>query len=176
MSRPNPINPQRVFWELSPRLPDGAILTADSGSAANWYARDLQAARRDDGLALGQARDDGRRRAVRDRGQVRVSATRPVIALRRRRRDADERHHRADHDRQVPRAVERSSGSIVMVLNNRDLNMVTWEQRAMEGDPKFEGSQDLPDVPYAQLRRDARADGIRVDDARATSARPGTRR
>ena len=52
---------------------------------------------------------------------------------------------------------------IVLVLNNRDLNQVTWEQRAMEGDPKFEGSQDLPDFPYAQLRGDAGLDGIRVD-------------
>ena len=38
----DPINPQRVFWELSSRLPDGCILTADSGSAANWFARDLR--------------------------------------------------------------------------------------------------------------------------------------
>ena len=62
----DPINPQRVFWELSPRLPDATcILTADSGSAANWFARDLQAAPRHDGVALGHAGDDGLRRAVR---------------------------------------------------------------------------------------------------------------
>src|SRR5436853_6736947 len=42
MNDANPINPQRVFWELSPRLPDGCILAADSGSAANWYARDIR--------------------------------------------------------------------------------------------------------------------------------------
>ncbi|HET7624092.1 MAG TPA: thiamine pyrophosphate-requiring protein, partial [Verrucomicrobiae bacterium] len=35
----NPINPQRLFWELSPRLPDNCILSSDSGSSANWYAR-----------------------------------------------------------------------------------------------------------------------------------------
>ena len=29
-------------WELSPRLPDRAIITSDSGSCANWYARDLK--------------------------------------------------------------------------------------------------------------------------------------
>ena len=39
---------------------------------------------------------------------------------------------------------------IVLVLNNRDLNQVTWEQRVMDGDPKFEASQDLPDFPYAR--------------------------
>ena len=42
MQEADPINPQRVFWELSPRLPDDAILAADSGSAANWFARDLK--------------------------------------------------------------------------------------------------------------------------------------
>ena len=54
MTDADPINPQRVFWELSPRLPDDAILTADSGSAANWYARDLQAPRGHDGVAVGR--------------------------------------------------------------------------------------------------------------------------
>lgn len=38
----NPINPQRVAWELSPRLPDNAIITCDSGSCANWFARDIK--------------------------------------------------------------------------------------------------------------------------------------
>ena len=42
MTSADPINPQRVFWELSPRLPDNCILAADSGSSANWYARDLK--------------------------------------------------------------------------------------------------------------------------------------
>ncbi|HKT84302.1 MAG TPA: thiamine pyrophosphate-requiring protein, partial [Solirubrobacterales bacterium] len=37
-----PINPQLVFHELSKRLPDGVVLTSDSGSAANWFARDLK--------------------------------------------------------------------------------------------------------------------------------------
>ena len=85
---------------------------------------------------------------------------------RRRRRDADERHQRADHDRQVPRAWP-DQRLIVLVLNNRDLNQVTWEQRAMEGDPKFEGSQDLPDFPYARYAELLGLNGIRVDDARS---------
>jgi pyruvate dehydrogenase (quinone) len=52
---------------------------------------------------------------------------------------------------------------IVLVLNNRDLNQVTWEQRAMEGNPKFEGSQDLPDFPYARYAELVGLKGIRVD-------------
>ena len=38
----DPMNPQRVVWELYPRLPDDAILAADSGSSTNWWARDLK--------------------------------------------------------------------------------------------------------------------------------------
>jgi pyruvate dehydrogenase (quinone) len=53
---------------------------------------------------------------------------------------------------------------VVMVLNNRDLNQVTWEQRAMAGDPKFEGSQSLMDFPYAEYARTLGLEGIKVDD------------
>jgi pyruvate dehydrogenase (quinone) len=42
MKDADPINPQRVFWELSPRLPERCIITADSGSGTNWYARDVK--------------------------------------------------------------------------------------------------------------------------------------
>jgi pyruvate dehydrogenase (quinone) len=53
---------------------------------------------------------------------------------------------------------------IVLVLNNGDLNQVTWEQRAMSGDPKFEGSQSLPDVPYARWAEMLGLTGIRTED------------
>jgi pyruvate dehydrogenase (quinone) len=36
MVKASPINPQRVVYELSPRLPELAIITSDSGSCANW--------------------------------------------------------------------------------------------------------------------------------------------
>ena len=65
---------------------------------------------------------------------------------------------------------------VVLVLNNRDLNQVTWEQRAMSGDPKFEGSQDLPDFPYARYAELLGLKGIRVDRPDAGRARRGTRR
>jgi pyruvate dehydrogenase (quinone) len=53
---------------------------------------------------------------------------------------------------------------VVMVLNNGDLNMVTWEQRVMEGDPKFATSQDLPPFPYAEYARSLGLGGVKVDD------------
>jgi pyruvate dehydrogenase (quinone) len=52
---------------------------------------------------------------------------------------------------------------VVLVLNNRDLNMVTWEQRAMSGDPKLVASQDLPDFPYAAFAESIGLRGLRVD-------------
>ncbi len=102
----DPINPQLIFHELSKRLPDGAILTSDSGSAANWYARDVRLragmmaslsgtlATMGPGVPYAIAREVRASRPARDR-------------LGRRRRDADERARRADHDRQVPRALVR---------------------------------------------------------------------
>jgi len=44
------------------------------------------------------------------------------------------------------------------------MNMVTWEERALAGDPKFEATQDLPDFPYANYAKSLGLDGIRVDD------------
>jgi pyruvate dehydrogenase (quinone) len=52
---------------------------------------------------------------------------------------------------------------VIMVLNNRDLNQVTWEERAMAGDPKFEAAQHVPDFPYASFARMAGLEGIGVD-------------
>ena len=49
------------------------------------------------------------------------------------------------------------------VFNNEDLNQVTWEQRVMEGDPKFEASQDIPNVPYHKFAELIGLRGIYVD-------------
>ena len=69
MRSANPVNPQRVAWELSPRLPDRAIITSDSGSCANWYARDLKIRARHDVFAVGRAGLDGRGGALCDRAR-----------------------------------------------------------------------------------------------------------
>ena len=42
MEPADPINPQRIFWELSPQLPDDVIICGDCGSHTNWYARDVK--------------------------------------------------------------------------------------------------------------------------------------
>ncbi|WP_460146940.1 thiamine pyrophosphate-requiring protein [Pseudomonas sp. H2_H03] len=146
LAKATPINPQRVVHELSPRLPDHAIITSDSGSCANWFARDLKIRRGmqcslSGGLAsMGAAVPHA----------IAAKFAHPhstVIAL------------VGDGAMQMNNMAElitvakywrqwQSPQWICAVFNNEDLNQVTWEQRVMEGDPKFEASQAIPDVPY----------------------------
>ncbi|MGZ5055722.1 MAG: thiamine pyrophosphate-requiring protein [Methylobacter sp.] len=161
MESANPINPQRVFWELSPRLPDNCIITCDSGSAANWYARDLK-------IRQGMMASLSGGLATMGPGVPYAIAAkfahpeRVVIALI---GDGAMQMNGLNELVTIGKYWQRWSDPrlVVMVLNNRDLNQVTWEQRAMEGDPKFEASQDLPDFPYARYAELIGLLGIRVD-------------
>jgi len=161
MNEANPINPQRVFWELSPLLPDNCILSADSGSTANWYARDLKFRRGmkaslSGGLAtMGPAvpyaiaakftHPDRPAIALVGDGAMQMNGINGLITI------AKYWKRWAD-----PRLV-------VMVLNNGDLNQVTWEQRVMEGDPKYAPSQDVPRFDYAAYARLLGLGGINVE-------------
>ena len=102
----NPLNPQRVFWELSPRLPENCIIACDTGSGTNWYRARPEDPARHDGVGFGLAGDDGAGHAVCDRRQIRLSRAAGAGAGRRR-RVADERHERADHGREILEAVAR---------------------------------------------------------------------
>lgn len=162
MTAAAPLNPQRVFWELSPRLPDDCILAADSGSAANWYARDLKIRRGMRASLSGTLATMGpgvpyaiaAKFAFPERcvialvgdGAMQMNGNSELITI-------------AHYWRQW-----RDPRLIVMVLNNGDLNQVTWEQRAMAGDPKFEASQTVPDFPFARYAELLGLKGIRVDD------------
>jgi pyruvate dehydrogenase (quinone) len=157
-----PVNPQLIFHELSKRLPDGAILTADSGSAANWYARDVR-------LRTGMMASLSGTLATMGPGVPYAIAAkfahpeRPVIALV---GDGAMQMNGLAELITIAKYRERWSDQrlIVLVLNNRDLNQVTWEQRAMSGDPRFVGSQELPDVPYARWAELIGLNGIRTED------------
>ena len=151
MASADPLNPQRVFWELSPRLPDRCILTADSGSSTNWWARDLKirpgmmASLSGNLATMGPAMPYAlaAKFAYPDRpviacvgdGAMQMIGNNVLITM--------AAHYREWAD---PRCV-------ILVLNNGDLNMVTWEQRVMVGDPKFVVSQDLPKFPYARYAK-----------------------
>jgi hypothetical protein len=157
----DPINPQRVFWELSSRLPENCILTSDSGSAANWYARDLK-------LRRGMMASLSGTLATMGTGVPYAIAAkfaypdRVAIALV---GDGAMQMNGLNELITIAKYWERWSDPrlVVLVLNNRDLNMVTWEQRALEGDPKFEASQDIPDFPYARYAELLGLKGVRVD-------------
>ncbi|WP_265502867.1 thiamine pyrophosphate-requiring protein [Paracoccus beibuensis] len=162
MQPANPVNPQRIFWELSPRLPDNAILTSDSGSCANWYARDLKMRRGMMASLSGGLASMGAAVPYAIAAKF-AHPERPVIAM------------VGDGAMQMNNMAElitvakywkqwASPHWICMVLNNEDLNQVTWEQRVMEGDPKFEATQVIPDVPYHRFAEMIGLRGIFVDD------------
>lgn len=157
-----PVNPQRVFWELSPKLPGNVIVTSDSGTCANWYARDLKFKPGMMGSLSGGLASMGAAVPYAIAAKF-AHPDRPVIAL------------VGDGAMQMNNMAElitvskywkrwKSPKWICMVLNNQDLNEVTWEQRVMEGDPKFPASQDIPDVPYHRFAELIGLKGIYVDN------------
>ncbi|MCB1948464.1 MAG: thiamine pyrophosphate-requiring protein [Burkholderiales bacterium] len=162
MSSAKPINPQRVFWELSPRLPDNCILASDSGSAANWYARDLKIRRGMKASLSGTLASMGAGVPYAIAAKF-AFPERVVIAL-----VGDGAMQMNGNSELITIAHYWRQWSdprlIVMVLNNGDLNQVTWEQRAIAGDPKFEASQIVPDFSYARYAELLGLRGIRVDN------------
>ena len=158
----DPINPQRLFWELNDVLPPNAIISADSGSSANWYARDVKLGRGHKASLSGTLATMGpgvpyaiaAKFAYPDRpalalvgdGAMQMNGMAELITA------AKYFHKWSD-----PRLV-------VLVLNNQDLNQVTWEQRAMSGDPKNPMTQRIPDVHYADFAKLIGLDGVRIEE------------
>ena len=158
----DPINPMRIFTELSSRLPADAVVAADSGSAANWYARHLRF--RDDvrGSLSGTLATMGpavpycigAKFGMPERpciafagdGAMQMNGMAELITIRRYWREWSD-----------PRLI-------VAVLHNNDLNQVTWEMRAMSESPKFVASQTQPDLAYASFAAGLGLNGITVDE------------
>jgi pyruvate dehydrogenase (quinone) len=161
MDPADPINPQRVLWELSPRLPDNCIISADSGSVANWFARQLKIRRGMKAslsgalatmcpavpyaLAAKFAYPERVALALVGDGAMQMLGINALLAV--------SRYWSRWED---PRLV-------VLVLNNRDLNQVTWEQRVLSGDPKYPPSQDVPPFNYAAYAESIGLKGLRVE-------------
>lgn len=164
MQSGDPMNPQRVMHELSSRLPDRCILTADSGSATNWWARHLKMRKGMDASLSGTLATMGAgtpyaiaaRFAFPDRpviavvgdGAFQMNGMNGLITVK----------------RYMSRLMESGAPFVFCVFNNQDLNQVTWEQRVLAGDPKFMGSQFLPDVPYAKYAELLGLKGIFCDN------------
>lgn len=156
-----PLNPAFVYRELNKRLPDRAILTADSGSTATWYARYLDIRAGMMGSLSGNLATMGPAMPYAVAAKF-AYPDRPVFAL------AGDGAMQMNGNN-VLVTVKRywkewkDPRFVVLVLNNRDLNMVTWELRAQSGEPKFEGSQEIPDFPYAAYAESLGLLGLRVD-------------
>jgi pyruvate dehydrogenase (quinone) len=161
MQPATPINPQRVVWDLSPLVPERAIITSDSGSCANWYARDLKIRR---GMMCSLS---GGLASMGAAVPYAIAAkfahpNRPVIALV---GDGAMQMNNMAELITVAKYWRRWSSPrwICGVFNNEDLNQVTWEQRVMEGNPKFDASQQIPNVPYHTFAELIGLKGIYVD-------------
>jgi pyruvate dehydrogenase (quinone) len=161
MQDADPINPQRLFWELNEHLPEDAIVSSDSGSAANWYARDLK-------LGPSHLASLSGTLATMGPGVPYAIAAkfchphRPAVAL------------VGDGAMQMNGMAELITAQkyykewadprlVVLVLNNRDLNQVTWEQRALQGDPMNPETQRIPDVRYGDFAELIGLSGVRVE-------------
>lgn len=156
-----PVHPALVFAELSKRLPDDCILCGDSGSATYFYAQMVQLRR---GM---QASLSGTLATMGSGVPYALTAklnypNRPVVAF-----VGDGAMQMSGINALITVAQRRESFSdprfVVLVLNNRELSYVTWEQRVMQGDPKFPPSQDLYDFPYARYAELLGLTGLRVE-------------
>jgi pyruvate dehydrogenase (quinone) len=163
MTSADPINPQRVFFELSSRLPDRAILSCDSGSVANWYARDVRMRTGMMGTLSGTLATMGSAVPYAIAAKF-AYPDRPAIALA---GDGAMQMNGINELITIAKYAKEWTDPrlVVLVLNNRDLNLVTWEERVMSGDPKFPDSQELPDFGYARFAESLGLVGIRVERA-----------
>ena len=161
-TKASPINPQHVASELSQRLPEGAIVTADSGTTTVWYARHIRFRRGMAGSVSGTLATMGCAVPYAIAAKF-VHPERPVVAL------------VGDGAMQMNGIGElitigkywrrwRDPRLVIMVLNNRELAYVTWEERIQAGDPKWPASQELPDLPYAEIAKLMGLAGRRVED------------
>ena len=157
----DPINPQLLFWILNKYLPDNCILSADSGTVAAWFARDLKIRKGMMATLSGNlatmcpaipysiaakfAYPDRMAIALIGDGAFQMLGMNEVITI--------AKYYKTWKD---PRLL-------IVVLKNKDLNMVTWEQRVMNGDPKFEDSQDVPDFPYSEFGKLLGLQGISIN-------------
>jgi pyruvate dehydrogenase (quinone) len=179
MENADPLNPERVFWELSQRLPDNCILTSDAGTGTNWYGRILKMRRGMMGSLSGGLATMGSAVPYAIAAKF-AYPDRPVIAIT---GDGAMQMNGMNEMITVEKYWKRWGDPrlIFLVLNNRDLNQVTWEMRIEAGNPKLEATQTLPDFPYARYAELVGLRGIRVDrpddvgsawEAALTSDRP----
>lgn len=162
MESAKPINPQRIFWELSRLLPHDVILTGDSGSVANWYARDIRMRRGMMGSLSGGLASLGAATPYAMAAKT-AHPTRPVIGFI---GDGAMQMNGLNVMITVSKYWREWADPrfILMVLNNEDLNQVTWEERVQLGDGKTPSTQTIPNLRYHAYAEWLGLKGIYCDD------------
>ena len=162
MQPANPINPQRIFWEASKRLPENCIMTGDSGSVANWYGRDIKMRRGMMGSLSGSLASLGAATPYAMAAKM-AFPERTVIAFI---GDGAMQMNGLNVMITISKYWKEWSNPrlIVMVLNNQDLNQVTWEERVQLGSGKTESTQSIPDFAYDKYAELLGLKGIMVRD------------
>ena len=157
----DPLNPERVFLELSKRLPESAILTADAGTTANWYGRIVKMKPGVMGSLSGSLATMGAAVPYAIAAKFAHPNRIPICCT----GDGAMQMNGLNELITVAKYWKRWSDPriIFLVLNNRDLNQVTWEMRIDQGNPKLEVTQDIPDFPYARYADSIGLMGIRVE-------------
>ncbi|HEV3153353.1 MAG TPA: thiamine pyrophosphate-requiring protein [Candidatus Baltobacteraceae bacterium] len=157
-----PLNPQLLFTSLNRKLPDNAIVTGDAGTPTNWMARHLMVRR---GMKMSVS---GNLATMGSAVPYAIAAKfafpdRCVIALP---GDGAMQMNGINELITVYKYWKKWSDPrlIFFVLNNTDLNQVTWEQRILAGTPRNMETQPLPDFPYARFAESLGFKGIRVDN------------
>ena len=161
MESAEPLNPERVFLELSKRVPETAIMTADAGTTANWYGRIVKMKPGMMGSLSGGLATMGAAVPYAIAAKFAHPNRIPICCT----GDGAMQMNGLNELITVAKYWKKWSDPriIFLVLNNRDLNQVTWEMRIEEGNPKLPATQDLPDFPYARFADSIGLKGIRVD-------------
>ena len=161
MESAEPLNPERVFLELSKRVPETAILTADAGTTANWYGRIIKMKPGMMGSLSGGLATMGAAVPYAIAAKFAHPNRIPICCT----GDGAMQMNGLNELITVAKYWKKWSDPriIFLVLNNRDLKQVTWEMRIEEGNPKLPATQDLPDFPYARFADSIGLKGIRVD-------------
>lgn len=162
MIEAKPLNPERVFFELSKRLPDNAILTADAGTTANWYGRIVRMRPGMMGSLSGGLATMGAAVPYAISAKFAYPDRLPICTT----GDGAMQMNGLNELITVAKYWQKWSDPrlVFLVLNNRDLNQVSWEMRIEAGNPKLETTQSLPDFPYARYADEIGLKGIRVDN------------
>jgi len=162
LSKVEGLNPQLVFYELFRNLPENAIVAADTGTATVWYAQYHRFKKNGRGLLSGRLATMGAGMPYALAAKY-AHPSRPVFALV---GDGAMQMNGMNEMLTLARDWEQwpNSQFIILVLNNRDLNFVTWEMRAMEGEPMICQSQAIPDFSYARFAESLGLKGIKLEN------------